>query len=201
MPLSARPRKGALSVRETALFAMIGVMMYAGKAVMEPLPNIHPLALFTVTVTLVYRRRALYPIYAYVLVNGLFAGLAPWWLPYLYLWTLLWGGAMLLPRAMGAKRAAAACCALCTAHGLAFGALYAPVQALMYGLSREGMLAWIIAGLPFDAVHAAGNFAMSLLVVPLTRLLTQLSRRANIPCSPPAWAEMRENRKKTGSNS
>ena len=59
MPLSARPRKGALSVRETALFAMIGVMMYAGKAVMEPLPNIHPLALFTVTVTLVYRRRAL----------------------------------------------------------------------------------------------------------------------------------------------
>jgi len=71
----------------------------------------------------------------------------------------------------------------------------------MYGLSREGMLAWIIAGLPFDAVHAAGNFAMSLLVVPLTRLLTQLSRRANIPCSPPAWAEMRENRKKTGSNS
>ena len=50
---------------------MLGVIMYAGKAAMEPLPNIHPLALFIVATTLVYRRRALYPLYAYVLINGL----------------------------------------------------------------------------------------------------------------------------------
>ena len=64
---------------------MLGVIMYAGKAAMEPLPNIHPLALFIVATTLVYRRRALYPLYAYVLINGLLAGFAPWWLPYLYI--------------------------------------------------------------------------------------------------------------------
>ena len=129
---------------------MLGVIMYAGKAAMEPLPNIHPLALFIVATTLVYRRRALYPLYAYVLINGLLAGFAPWWLPYLYIWLPLWGAAMLLPRGMGPRAAAAACCAVCALHGLAFGALYAPSQALLYGLDWRATLAWIAAGLPWS---------------------------------------------------
>lgn len=169
---------------------MLGVIMYAGKAAMEPLPNIHPLALFIVATTLVYRRRALYPLYAYVLINGLLAGFAPWWLPYLYIWLPLWGAAMLLPRGMGPRAAAAACCAVCALHGMAFGALYAPSQALLYGLDWRATLAWIAAGLPFDAVHAAGDLAMATLAVPLTRLLARSSRRAGIPCEPPAWAQM-----------
>ena len=180
MPLSARPRKGALSVRETALFAMIGVMMYAGKAVMEPLPNIHPLALFTVTVTLVYRRRALYPIYAYVLVNGLFAGFAPWWLPYLYIWTVLWGVVMLLPKNMPRKAAAVVYPLVCALHGLAFGTLYAPLQALMYGYDWRGMLTWISLGFPMDVLHAVGNLAAGLLILPLSDLLRKLNVRFRI---------------------
>ena len=97
---------------------------------------------------------------------------------------------MLLPRGMGPRAAAAACCAVCALHGLAFGALYAPSQALLYGLDWRATLAWIAAGLPFDAVHAAGDLAMATLAVPLTRLLARSSRRAGIPCEPPAWAQM-----------
>lgn len=73
---------------------------------------------------------------------------------------------MLLPRGMGPRAAAAACCAVCALHGLAFGALYAPSQALLYGLDWRATLAWIAAGLPFDAVHAAGDLAMATLAVP-----------------------------------
>ena len=42
------------------------------------------------------------PIYGFVLIQGLFSGFALWWIPYLYLWTVLWGAAMLLlPRDLG----------------------------------------------------------------------------------------------------
>ena len=112
---------------------MFGVTMYASKVLMEAIPNVHLLGMFTMLLTVVYRSRALYPIYAYVLLNGLMAGFSPWWLPYLYVWTVLWGVTMLLPRRMPDKVAAVVYPLVCAAHGLAFGTLYAPAQALMFG--------------------------------------------------------------------
>ena len=71
--------------------------MYASKLLMEFAPNIHLLGTFIVAFTVVYRKKALYPIYIYVLLTGIFYGFATWWIPYLYLWTVLWGAVMLLP--------------------------------------------------------------------------------------------------------
>ena len=64
--------------------------MYASKMLMELAPNIHLLGVFTIAFTVVYRKKALYPIYIYVLLNGIFSGFSAWWLPYLYIWTILW---------------------------------------------------------------------------------------------------------------
>jgi energy-coupling factor transport system substrate-specific component len=61
-------------------------------------------------------------------------------------------------------------------HGLSFGTLYAPANALFFRLSFNGMLAWIIAGLPFDVIHAIGNFAAATLIIPLAALLKKLDR-------------------------
>lgn len=69
---------------------------------------------------------------------------------------------------------------VCALHGLAFGALYAPWQAIAFGLSWDGMLAWIVAGLPFDAVHALGNLAAGLLILPFSRLLKRLNKAIRI---------------------
>jgi hypothetical protein len=33
------------------------------------------------------------------------------------------------------------------------------------------MLLWIVAGLPFDAIHAAGNLAGGLLIYPLVKVM------------------------------
>ena len=52
-----------LTIRETAIFAMLGSVMYASKMVMEILPNVHLLGVFTIAYTIVYRKKALYPIY------------------------------------------------------------------------------------------------------------------------------------------
>ncbi len=48
-----------LTIRETAIFGMLGAVMYASKMVMEFLPNVHLLGVFTVAFTVVYRKKAL----------------------------------------------------------------------------------------------------------------------------------------------
>lgn len=159
------------TTRELAVFAMLGAVMYASKIVMEVAPNIHLLGVFTIAFTIVYRKKALYPIYTYVLLNGIFSGFAAWWIPYLYVWTLLWGAVMLLPKNMSKKIQPIVYMALCAAHGFLFGTLYAPAQALLYGLSFRGMIAWIIAGLPWDFIHGISNFFCGILILPLASVL------------------------------
>ena len=145
--------------------------MFVSKVVMEALPNIHLLGMLTMTYTLVFRKKALFPVYVYVFLNGAYAGFSPWWVPYLYIWTVLWAVTMVLPRDLPEKKQRILYPAVCCLHGLLFGTLYAPAQAVMMGMNLKSMAAWIIAGLPWDAVHGAGNFCAGLLIVPLTRVM------------------------------
>ena len=142
-----------LKVREIAVFSMLGAMMYASKLLMDVLPNIHLIGVFIVALTMVYRKKALYPIYIFVLITGLLGGFATWWVPYLYIWAVLWGAVMLLPKTLPKKWAPIIYMAASGLHGLLYGVLYAPAQAVLFGLSFEGMIAWILSGLPFDAIH------------------------------------------------
>ena len=151
--------------------------MYCSKVVMEWAPNIHLLGMFTMVYTLAYRKKALISIYVYVFLNGFFAGFNAWWIPYLYIWTVLWGVTMLLPKQMPKKVQMVVYPLVCSLHGLCFGTLYAPAQALMFGLNMQQTLAWIVAGLPWDVVHAIGNAGAGLLIVPLTSLLHRLNRQ------------------------
>ena len=153
---------------------MLGTLMFCSKIVMEFLPNIHLLGVFTVLLTITFRKKALIPIYVYVFLNGLFAGFAPWWVPYLYVWTVLWGVTMLLPRNMPDGVAGVVYPIVCMLHGLSFGVLYAPAQALLFGMNLEQTLAWIVAGAGFDVLHAVGDLAAGLLILPLSKLLKSL---------------------------
>ena len=92
-----------LTTRELTIFAMLGAAMYASKIIMEFAPNIHLLGVFTIAFTVVYRKKALYPIYIYILLLGLFNGFSTWWIPHLYVWTVLWAVVMALPKKMSAK--------------------------------------------------------------------------------------------------
>lgn len=160
-----------LTIREIVVFGMLGSIMYASKFIMELLPNIHLLGVFTVAFTVVYRKKALYPIYTYVILNGMFCGFATWWIPYLYLWTILWGAVMLLPRQMPKKIRPFVYMAVCAAHGFLYGTLYAPAQAVLFGLSLKGTVAWIIAGLPWDFIHGVSNFFCGILIMPIVSVL------------------------------
>ncbi len=165
-----------LTTKETAIFAMLGAVMYASKIIMEFAPNIHLLGTFTIAYTIVYRKKALYPIYTYVIINGIFSGFAAWWLPYLYLWTVLWGCVMLLPKHMPKKVQPLVYMSVCAAHGFLFGTLYAPAQAILYGMNLQGMISWIIAGLPWDFIHGLSNFFCGILILPIASVLRLAER-------------------------
>lgn len=165
-----------LTIKETAVFGVLGALMYVSKIIMEIAPNIHLLGVFTIAITVVYRKKALYPIYTYVLLNGMLSGFAMWWIPYLYVWTILWGVTMLLPKKMPKAVKPVVYMIVNACHGFLFGTLYAPAQALMFGLSFDGMIAWIIAGLPWDFVHGVSNFFCGMLIVPIIIVLQRLKR-------------------------
>ena len=169
-----------LTIREMAIFSMLGALMYVSKVIMEWAPNIHLLGVFTIAFTVVYRAKALYPIYIYVLLNGIFAGFATWWIPYLYIWAVLWGITMLLPKKMPKPVAVVVYSVVNALHGYGFGILYAPAQALLFGLSFKGMLAWIVAGFPFDVIHGTSNLICGLLIVPIVLVLQQLERTTKV---------------------
>ena len=156
------------------IFSMLGALMFCSKIIMEVLPNIHLLGMFTVVFTIVFRIKALIPIYIYVFLNGLYAGFSAWWVPYLYIWTILWGITMLLPKRMPKVVACVVYPVVCALHGFAFGLLYAPAQALMYGFGFRQMVAWIVAGIPFDILQGVSNFIAGLLVFPLSQILFRL---------------------------
>ncbi len=176
----AQKSNAALQIKETVIFAMLGTVMFCSKILMEILPNIHLLGMFTMTYTVVFRKKGLIPIYVYVMLNGLYAGFNTWWIPYLYLWTVLWAITMLLPKQLPKKVKRFAYPIVCCVHGLLFGTLYAPAQALMFGMSFKAMVAWIIAGLPWDFVHGIGNLFAGMLVLPLSELLEKLMKKQHI---------------------
>ena len=161
-----------LKLKEAVIFGMLGAVMYASKLIMEVLPNIHLIGVFIVAITVVYRKKALYPIYIFVFLTGLLGGFNMWWIPYLYIWTVLWGATMLLPKTLPPKAAPIIYAIVCSLHGFLYGTIYAPAQALMFGLDFKGMVAWIVAGLPYDLIHGVSNFISGLiLIIPIISIL------------------------------
>ena len=85
-----------ITVRELALFSVLGALTFAAKYVMSFLPNIEPVSLMVMLFAVVFGKKALYPIYLYVAMEILFYGLGLWNINYLYIWLVLGVSAYLL---------------------------------------------------------------------------------------------------------
>lgn len=164
-----------ISIREIAVFAMLGALMFVSKQLMEGMPNIHMIGVLTMVYTIVYRVKALIPIYVFIFMEGVIASFNLWWIPYLYIWAVLWGVTMLLPRNMKPVKAAVVYPVVCGLHGLLYGTLYAPAQVILwFNWDFSKMIPWIVTGLKWDAIHCAGNLALGTLILPLSELLGKL---------------------------
>ncbi len=168
-----------LRLKDIAVLSVMAALMFMGDQLMEALPNIHLVGVLIVATTVVYRAYALLPIYVYILTTGLIGGFSLWWIPYLYIWLPLWGLVMLIPKRLPEAVKLVLYITVCALHGFSFGILYAPAQALMFGLSFNGMLVWIVNGFPFDVIHGTGNLILStVLLYPIIKILKTTDKYA-----------------------
>ncbi len=164
------------TIKETVIFGMLGSLMFASKKLMEAFPNIHLIGVLIIAITVVYRKKALYPIYTFVFLDGLISGFSMWWIPYLYIWVVLWGATMLLPKNLPSKTKPFVYMGLCALHGFMFGLLYAPAQAVLFGLNFDALITWYIMGLPFDLIHGVSNLFCGLLICPIIMVLKKADK-------------------------
>ena len=174
----SRRKKAILTVYEIVVFGMLGSLMMVSDLIMNIIPNVHLVGVMIVVLTVLYRWKALFPLYVYVLLIGLSEGIGTWWIPYLYVWTILWGMVMLLPRRMPKWLAPVVYALVCGLHGFAFGLLWIPSQMVFMSFTLEQALIWWEFGFfTADIPHGIGNLVGSTLVVPLVNLIRKLDKR------------------------
>ena len=160
-----------MTPKEMALFGILGGMTFMAKMALAALPNIVPLSLLVMLYAVTFGRKALYPIYTYVLLEFVLYGVNLWSVNYLYIWLVLAAAAWLL-RGMTHPLGWAL---LSGTFGLLFGLLCAPVYAATGGFAFA--VSWWISGIPYDLLHCAGNFVMAMvLFVPLRTLMEKMCR-------------------------
>lgn len=158
-----------LTIREITLFGVLGALTFGAKYGMAGLPNIEPVSLMVMLFGVTFGKKAVYPVYLYVVLEILFYGLGTWNIMYLYIWGILALAAYFL-RKMEQPLGWAV---LSGAFGLLFGALCVPVD-LAIGGWEYAVSKWV-SGIPFDIAHCVGNFFMAMvLFVPVRKLMKRL---------------------------
>ena len=166
-----------INIKELAVFGVLGAVLFASKIVMEFLPNIHIVGALIISITAVYRIKAIYPLTVFILLTGLINGFPFWWIPYLYIWFPLLLLTLLIPENTSPKISVPLYIIINAIHGFTYGILYAPTQAILFGLDFKGTLAWIAAGFYFDMLHGIGNLVLgSLLIYPMTKIIKQTDK-------------------------
>ena len=161
--------KKVLSLRQVALFGVLGALTFGAKVAMSALPNIEPVSLMVMLFAVVFGWKALYPVYVYVLMEVMLYGINLWNLNYLYIWTILAVAAIFMRRLRNPLWWAA----LSGVFGMAFGLLCSPVYIAIGGVDYA--IKWWLSGIAFDIPHAIGNFVIALvLFAPLRKLLKRL---------------------------
>ncbi len=168
-----------LKLKDIVILALLSALMCVGDFILDWIPNVHLVGVLIVVTTIVYRKYALLPIYVYIFIQGAVGGVGPWWISYLYVWPILWAAIMLIPKKLPEKTKYILYIIACALHGFLFGVLYAPAQAIIFGLDFKGMLAWIAAGFYFDAIHGLGNLVLGVfLIYPMVKVLKQTNKYA-----------------------
>lgn len=156
---------------EIVLLGMLGAIAFVCQVSLIFIPNIEVVSILFIVYTRTFGKKALFPIYVFVLLEGIFWGFGSWWIMYLYIWTILWGISMIFHR----NDSSIAWAVINGAYGLCFGALCSITQGILFGIGSG--FAYFISGIPFDIVHCIGNFFTALfLYKPLTILLSKVRK-------------------------
>ncbi len=172
MTISDKPnKKPNISVRELVILSLMAAIMLAGQVAMAALPNIEPVTVVLMACAIVVGWQTLYPLYVFVMLEGLIYGFSIWFFNYLYVWLVLVAATVLLRRMESRVFFAV----VGGVFGLLFGALCA-IPYFFIGGWAMGFSYWV-AGIPFDLIHCVSNaLLVFLLLPPLKKLLIHLTK-------------------------
>lgn len=137
---------------------ILAAVLFAGKLAMSFLPNIEPVTTLIILYTLTYKKQVFPIVYTYVLLEGIVFGFGIWWVSYLYIWSVLVLVVLLFQKLDHALLWAV----ISGAFGLSFGALCA-IPYLVSGGPGAAFTYWT-SGIPYDILHCAGNFVLTLVL-------------------------------------
>jgi energy-coupling factor transport system substrate-specific component len=142
-----------------ALFAAI---LFIVQIVLAPLPNIELVTYLVVIAGLALPlSSSLMIVGVFTIIEGLYWGFAEWTIAYFYIWPILILLTRLLRKNINQPIFAAVFVGI---FGLMFGSLTSIVTLLTLGVNA--MIAYIVNGLMFDAVHGFSNFMIMLILHP-----------------------------------
>lgn len=166
--------------REVSLVGIMIAVIVASKIALASLPNIELVSFLIIVFTKKFDRKVLFVIPAYILLEALiFSFQLMWFLASLYMWFLLY----ILVRLFGKTESPLSLAVLSGLYGLFFGFLSSfPYLFVTTSFNPtagvKSAIAWWIAGIPFDVLHAVGNFAIMLvLYLPVKRIFDSVTKK------------------------
>lgn len=144
--------KFVLSTYEIAVLSISCSILIIAQLTLAFLPNVELVTLLIIIYTLNFKHKAIYIIYAFVIVEGIIFGFSIWWFAYLYLWLILFIATTIFKE----LKSPVIWAAIAAIFGLMFGTLSSIPYFFIGGFSA--MFAYIIAGIPFDLIHCFSNF-------------------------------------------
>lgn len=158
-------------LKQLIFFGIYSALIIVLKEIMSGLPNIEPVTVLLIALTVTFGIKALLPTYVFVVIEIILYGINLWNISYLYVWALLVLLSVLLSplhrfidKKCG-KKAPLLQTVLWTVvaalYGLSFGVLSSVPSFFIMG--KSGAISWIISGIPFDITHCIGNAVLTAL--------------------------------------
>ncbi len=169
--LSSSNGNARLTLRELVSLSLLSAIIIAAKEAMSLLPNIEPVTLLLICITIVYGAKAFYPCAIFVLAEGLIYGFGWYFFVYVYIWPILVAAVLLIRRVNTSY-------VIWTVVGALYGLLFGPlccIEAFVVSGWQMAFSYWI-SGIPYDIIHFVGNAVLcGVLLKPLTQLLQRLA--------------------------
>jgi len=158
-----------MPIRELVELSLMGALMVGTQVAMATLPNVNLVSVLIMLTVIVYGVKAFYPVYVFVLLEGLIYGFGLWFINYLYIWAILTVIALIFRKNENRLIWAV----IAGLFGLCFGALCA-IPYFFIGGPGFALSYWV-SGIPFDITHCISNFVLTfLLLEPLRKLFIKI---------------------------
>ena len=171
----------AVSTADIALVGMMVAVIEACKFPMAALPNIELTSFWVILFALTFGRRIYLVVPVFTFLEGMIYGFGMWWFMYLYAWPAL----ALVTRLLRKMDSPLNWAMVSGSFGLLFGALCSIPYGILgavdgLGSGLRAAFAWWVAGIPFDLIHGAFNFALMLaLYRPMRRAMDAVLKHSS----------------------